>query len=62
MELFCFIGGLAVAGLLSALFSTPHQREAYWEGREDGSLIASGKEPIHEDAYKRKKDGSPDLQ
>jgi hypothetical protein len=49
-----FLAGLAVAAILSTLFSGPHQREAYWDGREDGELIASGREPKHENNYAKK--------
>ena len=52
--LVAFLVGLAVAAILSTLFSGPHQREAYWEGREDGELIASGREPKHESNYAKK--------
>ena len=55
MELFCFIGGIGISAFLCTLFFFPHQREAYWEGREDGRLISEGKEPIHEENYKHKK-------
>ena len=49
-----FLVGLSLSALLSTVFSGPHQREAYWEGREDGELIASGKKPKYEDCYAKK--------